>query len=199
MMSLFLGVSMLRLSELGFSVSAVTESDGSRSEGSIWLHKIWLHKIGLHKLGLAVRAGFALVASLALLVFASAAQAFPQGEIPLGQYQLHYSVVNSTLLPAEMATAYGFKRKADEVVVNITVMDTQAKRAVPVQISGVAKNLIQQSKPLQFREIKETNAVYYLAILRTTEREVFHFLLELTLPDGKVEKATFTQELFVNP
>lgn len=150
-------------------------------------------------LGLAVKKGVLFAASLCLLGLASIAQAFPQGEVPLGRYQLLYSVLNSTLLPAEMATAYGLKRKADEVLVNITVQDTQTKQAVPVQITGVAKNLIQQSKPLVFREIKETDAVYYLATLRTTEREVFHFLLDVTLPDGKVEKATFTQELFVNP
>ena len=100
-------------------------------------------------LGLAVKNGLKFVASLGLLGLAVVAQAFPQGEIPLGRYQLLYSVVNSTLLPAEMATAYGLKRKADEVLVNITVQDTQTKQAVPVHISGVAKNLIQQSKPTQ--------------------------------------------------
>ncbi|HEY6530618.1 MAG TPA: DUF4426 domain-containing protein [Cellvibrionaceae bacterium] len=127
------------------------------------------------------------------------AQAFPQGEITLGNYQLLYSAINSTLLPAEMATAYGLKRKADEVLVNISVQDINTHKAVPVGIKGVAKNLIQQSRPLVFREIKEADAIYYIATLRTTEREVFHFLLDVTLPDGKVEKATFTQELFVNP
>jgi hypothetical protein len=134
-----------------------------------------------------------------LLGFSLLAQAFPQGEVPLGHYQLLYSAINSTLLPAEMATAYGLKRKADEVLVNISVQDIQTKRAVPVQLTGVAKNLIQQERPLIFREIKEDGAVYYLATLRTTEREVFHFLLDVTLPDGKVEKVKFTQELFVNP
>lgn len=133
------------------------------------------------------------------LLVCSVAQAFPQGEIPLGRYQLLYSVLNSTTLPAQMAEAYGFKRKADEVLVNITVLDTQTKKAVPVSLDGSAKNLIQQSKPLIFREIKEADAVYYLATLRTTEREVFHFLLTVTLPDGTVQKATFTQELFINP
>jgi hypothetical protein len=134
-----------------------------------------------------------------MLGLACLAQAFPQGEIPLGQYQLLYSVLNSTSLPAEIAETYGFKRKADEVLVNITVQETQNKRAVPVQLSGVAKNLMQQQRALVFREIKEDGAVYYLATLRTTEREVFHFLLNVTLPNGKVEKPTFTQELFVNP
>ncbi len=135
---------------------------------------------------------------LALLV-CGLAQAFPQGEIALGRYQLLYSVLNSTTLPAQMAEAYGFKRKADEVLINITVLDTQTKKPVSVVLQGNAKNLIQQSKPLVFREIKEADAVYYLATLRTTEREVFHFLLNVTLPDGSLQTAKFTQELFVNP
>ncbi|HMW47167.1 MAG TPA: DUF4426 domain-containing protein [Marinagarivorans sp.] len=134
-----------------------------------------------------------------LLGTALSVQALPQGEVALGQYQLLYSAINSTLLPAEMANAYNLKRKADEVLINITVLDTQTKRAVPVGLKGVAKNLLQQSKPLTFREIKETDAVYYLATLRTTEREVFHFLLDVNLPDGRLEKVKFTQELFVNP
>lgn len=133
------------------------------------------------------------------LLICSWAQAFPQGEISLGRYQLLYSVLNSTTLPAQMAEAYGFKRKADEVLINITVLDTQSKKPVPVVLQGNAKNLIQQSKPLVFREIKEADAVYYLATLRTTEREVFHFLLNVTLPDGSAQTAKFTQELFVNP
>ncbi|RYZ78526.1 MAG: DUF4426 domain-containing protein [Moraxellaceae bacterium] len=133
------------------------------------------------------------------LVATLSAYAFPQGEIALGNYQLLYSAVNSTLLPAEMATAYGLKRKADEVLVNISVQDVNTHKAVPIGLKGVAKNLIQQSRPLVFREIKEADAIYYIATLRTTEREVFHFLLDVTLPDGKVQKATFTQELFVNP
>lgn len=134
-----------------------------------------------------------------LLSAAMLAQGFPQGEVALGQYQLLYSAINSTLLPAEMANAYNLKRKADEVLINITVLDAQTKRAVPVSLKGVAKNLIQQSKSLNFREIKESDAIYYLATLRTTEREVFHFLLDVGLPDGRVEKVKFTQELFVNP
>jgi hypothetical protein len=134
-----------------------------------------------------------------LLSAAMLAQGFPQGEVALGQYQLLYSAINSTLLPAEMANAYNLKRKADEVLINITVLDTQTKRPVPVSLKGVAKNLIQQSKSLNFREIKESDAIYYLATLRTTEREVFHFLLDVGLPDGRVEKVKFTQELFVNP
>ncbi len=138
-------------------------------------------------------------AGLLLAFTALVCQAFPQGEISLGQYQLLYSAINSTLLPAEMASAYGLKRKADEVLINITVLDTKTKRPVAVGLTGVAKNLIQQSKPLSFREIKETDAVYYLATLRTTEREVFHFLLDVTLPDGRIEKAKFSQELFINP
>lgn len=140
-----------------------------------------------------------LIAAVWLFGAALMAQALPQGEVALGQYQLLYSAINSTLLPAEMATAYNLKRKADEVLINITVLDTQTKRAVPVRLTGVAKNLIQQSKPLSFREIKETDAIYYLATLRTTEREVFHFLLDVGLPDGRLEKVKFTQELFVNP
>lgn len=140
-----------------------------------------------------------LFSAFGLLCAAMFAQAAPQGEVALGHYQLLYSAINSTLLPAEMANAYNLKRKADEVLINITVLDTQTKRPVPIGISGVAKNLIQQSKPLNFREIKETDAVYYLATLRTTEREVFHFLLDVNLPDGRTEKVKFTQELFVNP
>lgn len=153
---------------------------------------------GLARFNQAIRARLGALCGLWLLL-APMAQAAPQGEIALGQFQLLYSALNSTLLPPEMATAYNLKRKADEVLVNITVLDTQTKRAMPVGLKGVAKNLIQQSKPLTFREIKEADAIYYLATLRTTEREVFHFWLDVTLPDGRLEKVKFTQELFVNP
>ncbi len=138
---------------------------------------------------------------LALLccVFSGFATAAPQGEEVFGDTRLLYSVFNSTFLSPEIAQQYNIKRSANEVVINITLLDKNTGKPVAAKVEGAAKNLMQQVKPLKFREIREQDAVYYLAVMRTTEREVFHFAIKVTPPTGAPFEAKFTQELFVNP
>lgn len=134
-----------------------------------------------------------------LFLFASAAIAAPQGEQEVGNYKVLYSLFNSTFLSPEIAQSYQIKRSAKEVVLNVSVMDKTTGKALNSTITGVAKNLIQQEKPLSFRQISEQGAIYSIAVLRTTEREVFHFLLRVKPVDGEAFDVKFTQELFVNP
>lgn len=132
-------------------------------------------------------------------VWATTGHAAAQGEMPFGAVVLSYSIFNSTLLPAEMAQQYQLNRRADEVIVNISLRDAATKKPLAAQLDGYARNLIQKTKPLAFKEIKDATGIVYLAALRTTQREVFHFIVKVTPPKGETFTATFAHELFINP
>ena len=116
-------------------------------------------------------------------------------------YKVHYSVFSSTSISAEMARRYGLVRSQDRVFVNIAVVPEDKEfGGVAAKVTGSAKNLIQLESRLDFKEIKEQDAVYYLATLRHTNNEIFHFAITVDPPgsNGPFE-LTFTKELFTNP
>jgi len=116
-------------------------------------------------------------------------------------FTVHHSVFSSTVLSAEIAEQYKLIRSKDRVFINIAVIpNNQTIGGVEAVISGTAANLMQQQKTLEFHKITETGTTYYLASLRHTDREVFHFLINVDPPgpEGPYQ-LKFTKELYVNP
>ncbi|MCH9691927.1 MAG: DUF4426 domain-containing protein [Gammaproteobacteria bacterium] len=115
-----------------------------------------------------------------------------------GDYRVSYSVFNSDLVSPEIARQYNLVRARDRAFVNISVNKKGALKGVSTKLSGHATNLIQQSRPLKFREIKDQDAVYYLAPLRFENEESLTFNIELVLPDGSKQQLTFRRQLYKN-
>lgn len=117
-----------------------------------------------------------------------------------GVYTVHYNVVNSTSIPAEVARIYKLTRARDIVYLNISVTKTDAEKTslgLPAQISGTATNLMQQHKALKFTEIKEPEATYYLGEFRHTNEEDFKFDIQV-VPEGESKPmvVSFSRRLF---
>jgi hypothetical protein len=104
-----------------------------------------------------------------------------------GNYVVHYNAFRSDTLSPEIAKAYELTRRNNRIIVNITVlkkvMGTTGK-PVPATITGNASNLTGQIKNLEFREIKEDTAIYYLAELKVSDGEFLKFKLNIT-PEGE--------------
>ena len=104
-----------------------------------------------------------------------------------GNYVVHYNAFRSDTLSPEIAKAYQLTRRNNRIIVNITVlkkvMGTTGK-PVPATIAGNASNLTGQLKTLEFREIKEDTAIYYIAELKVTDGEFLKFKLNIT-PEGE--------------
>ena len=116
-------------------------------------------------------------------------------------YTVHFSVFSSTSISADMAQRYNLIRAKDRVYINIAVVpEDKAFGGVRANVKGFATNLIQQRKDLDFQTIQEPNATYYLAPLRHTNNEVFHFTITVD-PTGPTSPfdVKFTKELYVNP
>lgn len=108
-----------------------------------------------------------------------------------GNYEVHYIGLNSSFLSEEVAQAYDIPRSRSLAYLSISVLKTD-EGDVPVPVSakltGQIKNLIGQSREIEFREIKETNAVYYVSTFRFDKNEIYRISLQTT-PEG--QKRTF--------
>nr|WP_277611339.1 DUF4426 domain-containing protein [Microbulbifer celer] len=115
-----------------------------------------------------------------------------------GDYRVTYSVFNSDFIPPEIARKYNLVRARDRAFVNISVAKIGEIQGTSAAVSGTATNLIQQSRQLDFKEIRDNKAVYYLAPLRFEHEETLTFKVDLTLPDGSDHQVTFRRQLHKN-
>ena len=123
-----------------------------------------------------------LVASLSLL-FSSLS--FAQQKESFGDYDIHYAVFNSTFITPEVAKAYQLRRSSTVHLLNISVRKKNADGSDsehPAQVKGTINDLMRVD-PLEFREIRENGAIYYLAEFPVQYQQNLIFDLEVT-PEG---------------
>ena len=133
------------------------------------------------------RVALAVVALAAGVLFAEQKQAFDG-------YEVHYSVFNPSFLRAEIAQRYEVVRGRDKALVNVSVLD--GERSVTVAVTGTVKNLLGQSQALNFRQVKEGEAVYYLATLTYQDRDTLRFEITADLPGYGPAMVRFQQTLY---
>ncbi|WP_226668589.1 DUF4426 domain-containing protein [Microbulbifer aggregans] len=145
---------------------------------------------------------FAAFFSIALLLWAAAAAAqgakIIENYQDFGEYRVTYTVFNSDFISPEMARNYNLVRARDRAFVNISVAKKGAMKGESAGLSGTATNLIQQSRNLEFKEIRDQDAVYYLAPFRFENEESLTFNIDLVLPDGSSHELTFRRQLHKN-
>ena len=135
---------------------------------------------------------FSLAFALALL---AASPVHAEQKAVFGDREAHYVVFPSIFLSAEIAQRYGLPRAKDISILNLSVLDA-AGQGTPAQLAGRTTNLLGQISPLTFREIREGQAIYYLAEIRHANREVLRFALDIKPPEGEAHQLRFQQELF---
>lgn len=81
----------------------------------------------------------------------------------LGNWDVHYIVMPTTMLDPQVASQYQLSRSKNYQLLNVSVLDHQSQQAQAVQITGEAVNLAGQQQTLTFREISEQHARYYIA------------------------------------
>lgn len=133
-------------------------------------------------------------AALALTVGLTAPSAAEQMR-RIGDFEAHYSLLPTTFLKADIAARYGITRGRDRALLNVSILDADG---VPVNaaLSGRVRDLLGQQRPLEFQEVQEGQAVYYLATVRHDHREVLRLAIDIGTPDGADHRLEFQQELF---
>ncbi|EFP95838.1 DUF4426 domain-containing protein [Vibrio caribbeanicus] len=113
--------------------------------------------------------------------------------------EVHYSAFNSTFIPAKVARSYKIKRNGYSALLNISVLDNSqvGKPATTAKISGRSQNLIGQIKQLNFREVKEGSAIYYLAEFPISEEEQITFFIDVNAGIKGTGQLKFSQKFYV--
>lgn len=135
-------------------------------------------------------------AAIAALAFVAGTLSAEQKQT-FGDYEVHYSIFNPSFLRAEVAERYGVVRGRDKAVVNVSILEEE--RSVAVSVTGTVKNLLGQLQPLDFREVREGEAVYYLAMLTYQDRDTLRFEITADLPGYGPAVLRFQQTLYWDP
>ncbi|WP_271410154.1 DUF4426 domain-containing protein [Pseudomonas sp. Q1-7] len=133
---------------------------------------------------------------LALFLFALclALPAVAERKQTFGDLDVHYNAFNSSFLQPDIAAAVGLTRSKSQGVINVAVL--KAGKASTASVSGQVKNLLGQITPLQFKQVSEGEAIYYLAQFPISEREVMSFTLNVQQGGEPAHTISFNQEIF---
>jgi len=113
----------------------------------------------------------------------------------LGNWEVHYVLIPTTFLNKDIAANYQIDRGRDRALLNISVLDQEGNPAI-AEITGRSTNLLGQVQPLDFAEVIEGSAVYYLAEVRHTDREVLRFEVDILPPDNLPQQLKFQQKVY---
>lgn len=139
-------------------------------------------------------------ALLPLVVLCLATTARAQQSEMFGPFELHYSVVNTTFLAPETASAYGLVRSKERAILNLAVREHLADGTTEgrtMELRGSTRDLLQQLQELDFIEVREGDAIYYLADFKFINEEWRFFDVDFR-PLGADQTYTFSlkQQLY---
>lgn len=104
-----------------------------------------------------------------------------------GGYTVHYNAIPTTALDAGVARGYGITRSGSRALLNIAVLrkgvDNAEAQAVSAQVVAHVRSLTGQRNPIELRELRDQDAIYYIGEFRIRGEENLRFDLEVT-PDG---------------
>ncbi|HEY9199612.1 MAG TPA: DUF4426 domain-containing protein [Gammaproteobacteria bacterium] len=128
--------------------------------------------------------------SLACLCLA-AATVRAENSQDFGDYVVHFNALTTDLLSPKVASEYNIKRSGNHGMLNVVVLRKvlgATGQPVTATVSGTASNLTGQQRTLELREIREPNAIYYIADFGVDHEDTLTFKLNVR-PEG--EKDTF--------
>ena len=134
--------------------------------------------------------------------FAASCTAALAEEQTFGDYTVHYQAVNSTFLTPEIAAQYDIVRSERRAFLNVAVLKNETDGSttpVTATLNGVKHNLLQQSEAIEFAQVREGEAIYYIGQFDFSDREVLRFTLEVS-PEGNepAHAIEWTTQLYRN-
>lgn len=141
-----------------------------------------------------MRSGFLPVIFMGLIMSLSVS-AHAESAVDWRGYRIHYTTLPSTAIPADVARQHDIVRAGNRIITNIAVR--QDGRPVRVQVAGKSRNLLAQESDLEFREVLEQDAIYYLCSQIVSETDTIWFDITIK-PAGESEAyhLAFTREYY---
>ncbi len=142
---------------------------------------------------------------LILLLAAIAAAGTSAGQSrDIGDYVVHYNTVNTSMLPPEVARAYGIQRSGSRALLNVAILeksDTDDELDTPVtaEVTASSVNMTGQRRNIRMQEITDQDAIYYIGTFRIHDEETLDFSVRVT-PSHSEQDASeirFRQQFFI--
>lgn len=153
------------------------------------------------KIHLSYAAIFTLVLT-ALFSLATQAQEAPPAtktSSSFGKDTVHYSVLNTTFISPQVAQSYGIVRGENKFLITVSVrrqLDT-SNIAVRADVKGSSSDLIYVNT-LEFREIIEQDAIYYIAEFDISNDERQNFRLSVSVDNRPSYDIQFNKMLYLD-
>ena len=117
-----------------------------------------------------------------------------------GDYVVHFNALTTDLLTPKVAAEYKIKRSGNHAMLNVVVLRKvlgATAQPVTAKVTGTASNLTGQQRALELREIREPNAIYYIADFGVDNEDMLTFKLNVQ-PEGEQEsfQVQFRQQFF---
>jgi hypothetical protein len=136
-----------------------------------------------------------------LLLLAAGAVACGQGPSPepqqaqqitretfreFSEHVVHFNAQSTTMLPPEVARAFGIQRGGNRAMLNVAVLrklPEGGSEAAAADVTVSAVNLTGQLKEVRMRELREGDAIYYIGELTVSNQEMLTFSINVR-PEG---------------
>lgn len=118
-----------------------------------------------------------------------------------GAYIVHYNALPSEQITPEVAKSYGIVRSKNRGLLNVAVLKKQAAgepQAAAAKVSARVTNLAGQNLSLVMREVKEQEAIYYLAEFMVSGVDTVKFSVSVDSGDGPPMNFEFSQAFYVD-
>ncbi len=137
------------------------------------------------------------VLASALIFTASAAHAESQD---FDNYTIHYIAVGTTFLTPEIAQQYNIVRSNRRAFLNVAVIRNNpdgSTTPVAATVTGGKSNLLQQSGDIEFAEIHEGEAIYYIGQFDFSNAEIIRLTVNVQ-PEmtGAVREIEWSTQLY---
>ena len=119
-----------------------------------------------------------------------------------GEYVVHFNAVMTNSLTENIAREYDIVRSNSRALLNISILQNQEiglASSVAGQVRASARNLTGQLRNLDVREIREGEAIYFIAETPVVNGETLIFSVE-AVPETTTEplRVEFQKQFFVN-
>ena len=118
------------------------------------------------------------------------------GSQNFGDYAVNYAAMPTEELTPEIAASYGITRGRGRALVLINLQKQGAMAAA--KVTGRARNLVTPEQTLVFREVRQQNAVDYLAELPVLNGALVIFEVEIQAADASAPMQLQFRRKFIN-
>ena len=100
-------------------------------------------------------------------------------------FEIHYTTFSSRLIPPAVAAVHQIPRADNRLVTNISVR--RDGQPVAAKLQGTVTNLLNQQSIMEFTEVLEADAIYYLANQLVDERDTLRYSISI-VPAGAADR-----------